>query len=97
MVTFPNTRSHPIGEMAKAESISSASEASSIFGSEQDGRCIVLREKRRHISTIYAKWATMHAKYAHYSREDIENDEEVYYEVSDIDSERNRICLATIS
>ena len=86
MVTSPTTRPYTIGKMAKAESISSVSEASSIFGSEQDGRCIVLREKRRHISTMYAKWATMHAKYAHYSREDIENDEEVYDKVSDIDS-----------
>ena len=89
MVTFPKTRPHPIGEMAKAESISSVSGASSIFGSEQDGRCIVLREKRQHISTLYAKWAALHAKYAHYSREDIDNDEELYDEVSDIDLGRN--------
>ena len=74
LVTFPNTRPYTIGKMAKADSISSVSETSSIFGSEQDGRCIVLREKRQHISTSYAKWATLHAKYAHYSPQDIEND-----------------------
>ena len=76
--------------MAKADSVSSGSEASSIFGSEQDGRCIVLREKRQHISTLYAKWAALHAKYAHYLPQEIENNEGIYNDVSDIDSDRNQ-------
>ena len=73
-IASPITHPHLKEKMAKADSISGVSETSSIFDSEQDGRCIVLREKRQHISTLYAKWATLHAKYAHYSPQDIEND-----------------------
>ena len=93
-IASPITHPHLKEKMAKADSISGVSETSSIFDSEQDGRCIVLREKRQHISTLYAKWASQHAKYAHYSREDIDNDGEVYDDVSDIDLQRNLICLA---
>ena len=55
-----------------------------------------MREKRWHISTLYAKFAALHAKYTHYLPWEIEDNEEIYEDILDIDSERNQICLAVI-
>ena len=87
LVTFPNTCPHPIGSMDKADSISGVSETSSIFGSKQDGRCIILREKRQHISTLYARFAALHANHTHFSPQEIEDSEEIYENVNHVDSD----------
>ena len=95
-IASPSTHPHPNKRMAETDSISNNSEASSIFGAEQDGRCLVLREKRQHITKLYAKWVTQHAEYAHFSLQEIEKSDDIFEAVLDIDMERGQICRALI-
>ena len=95
-IASPTT--HPLlkEKMAEEDSISSSSGSSSIFGSELDGRCINLREKRQLITTLYAKFAARHAQYAHYTQQEMIDDEDIFENVSDIDLERGLLCRAII-
>ena len=95
-ITFPSTHPHPNRKMVETDSISSSSEALSIFGAKQDGRCIALREKRQHITTLYANFAALHAQYAHYTHWEIQDDDDIFENVSDIDLERGKVCRAII-
>ena len=91
-IKSPTTHPHPNRKMS--ETVSNNSEASSIFGAEQDGRCIALREKWQHITTLYAKFAVLHAKYGQYSSQEIQDSDDIFENCSDIDLERGQICLA---
>ena len=62
--------------MAYASSVCSAS--SSIFGMENDGRCIVLREKRQNIRALFEFWAPKHATYANLTQEQINADNDIF-------------------
>ena len=95
-ITFPTTHPHLKDKMAEEDSLSSTSGSSSIFGSELDGRCIALREKRQHITTLYAKFAALHAQYAHYTQQEMADDDDIFENVSDIDLERSQVCRAII-
>ena len=90
------THPHLTENMAEEDTFSSNSGSSSIFGSELDGRCIALREKRQHITSLYAKFAALHAQYAHYTQQEMADDDEIFENASDIDTERGQICLAVI-
>ena len=95
-IASPTTHPHLKEKMAEEDTLSSSSGSSSIFGSEQDGRCIALREKRQHITTLYAKFAAQHAQYALYTPQQMEDDDDIFENASDIDVERSQICLAII-
>ena len=73
--------------MAEEDSLSSSSGLSSIFGSELDGHSVYLREKRQHITTLYAKFAAPHAQYAHFTQQEMMDDDKIFENVSDIDLE----------
>ena len=93
-IASPITHLHLKEKMAEDNTLSSSSGSSSIFGSEQDGRCIALREKRQHITKLYGSFAALHAKYAQYSPQEIEDSDDIFENCSDIDLERSQICLA---
>ena len=80
--------------MAYASSVCSAS--SSIFGMENDGRCIILREKRQNIRALFEFWAPKYATYANLTQEQINADDDIFEAVTDVDTERGQICLAIL-
>ena len=83
--------------MAYAQSLNSVcSISTSIFGSDNDDRCIALREKRQNIRILFQRFVNSYAKYSVYSPGEIEADEEIFEAVSELDSERCQVCYALI-
>ena len=82
--------------MAAAPSLSEYSDVSSIFGMENDGRCIVLREKCQGVRALFEKWAPKYARYQVYTKEEIDASDDINEAVTDLDTERGQICLAII-
>ena len=87
--SMPTTRT-----MAYANSDCSVS--LSIFGMENDGRCIVLREKRQNVSALFEYWAPKHATYTGLTQEEINANDDVFEAVTDLDTKRGQICLAIL-